>query len=77
MTTPSKTPTRIYLVGRGEHVRLVRAAHPSHALQHVTRSECVVRVANQDELVKHVEAGVKVESVGDPDTANLFEAETA
>jgi len=56
--------TRIYVVssgGSGE--RLIRAAHPSHALMHAARSTFDVHVASQDELVALLGRGVEVEAI--------------
>lgn len=63
---------RIYLVGHGQTVRLVKAAHRAQALAHVARSLINVKVANQDELVEAVSRGIAVETAAnDADTADL------
>ncbi len=54
---------RIYVVTIDGRVRLVRAAHPSTALMHVAREVASVAVASQEALVKHIAAGVPVESI--------------
>jgi len=54
---------RIYLVGTGQQVRLVRAPNRAQALAHVARSTIAVNVASQDDLVKMLTAGIKVEDV--------------
>jgi hypothetical protein len=41
----------------------VRAGHPAPALRHVADAAFTVRVASQDDLLKAIEAGVKVESI--------------
>lgn len=64
---------RIYLVGHGQTVRLVRAAHRAQALAHVARSSINVTVASQDELVEALGRGIKVENVSDADTTEMFE----
>lgn len=56
--------TRIYIVRvEGQKPRLVRAGHPSNAFQHVVRNLAKVEVATQDDLVKAVAEGIKVEDV--------------
>jgi hypothetical protein len=57
--------TRIYLVTdkSTNKPRLVRAGHPAPALRHVADAAFTVRVASQDDLLKAIEAGVKVESI--------------
>jgi hypothetical protein len=64
---------RIYIVGHGQEIRLIRAAHKSQALSHVARSIINVKVASQDELVLALGRGISVESVVDPDQTTLVE----
>jgi hypothetical protein len=64
---------RIYLVGTGQHVRLVRAPNRAQALAHVARSTIAVSVATQNDLVKMLTAGTKVEDVAQPETDELLE----
>ena len=69
---------RIYIVGHGQSVRLVRAAHRSQALGHVARSIINVKVANQDELVQALTQGIAVEAASvDQDTKDAFEEAVA
>lgn len=64
---------RIYIVGQGQTVRLVRAAHRSQALGHVARSTINVKVANQNELVEALTRGITVEDASvDQDTKDIF-----
>lgn len=63
---------RIYAVGAGTTIRLVRAPNRAQALAHVARSTINVTIPSQDELVKLVTAGTQVEDVK-ADTAELFE----
>jgi hypothetical protein len=64
---------RIYLVGHGHDIRLVKAAHRSQALGHVARSIINVKVASQDELVEALGHGIAVESASpDAETSELF-----
>ena len=55
--------SRIYRVAVGDIVRLVRATHPSHAVQHVARELIDCRVASQDDLVAAFAAGVAPEII--------------
>jgi hypothetical protein len=69
---------RIYLVGHGQTVRLVKAAHRAQALAHVARTIINVKVANQDELVEAVSRGIAVETAAiDQDTGDLLEGVAA
>jgi hypothetical protein len=65
---------RIYLVGHGQDMRLVRAAHRAQALGHVARSLINVKVASQDELVHAMQNGIKIESATEIDTNDMFAA---
>jgi hypothetical protein len=63
---------RIYLVGTSDNkVRLVKATMRQQALSHVANSLFTVRVANQDDLVKSLGSGVKVELYRDPDQQSI------
>lgn len=64
---------RIYIVGHGQEIRLVKAAHKSQALAHVARSIINVKVASQDELVAALQRGISVEGVVDPEQTTLVE----
>jgi hypothetical protein len=64
---------RIYLVGTGQQVRLVRAPNRAQALAHVARSTIAVSVATQNDLVKMLTAGIQVEDVTQADTTDVFE----
>lgn len=64
---------RIYIVGHGQEVRLIRAAHKAQALAHVARSIINVKVASQEELVAALGRGISVEGVVDPDQITLVE----
>lgn len=78
MTTPKSKQQRIYLVGHGQDVRLVRAAHRAQALGHVARSLINVKVASQDELVTALGKGINIEMATEQDTDQLpFESEAA
>ena len=63
---------RIYLVGHGQNMRLVRATHRAQALGHVARSIINVKVASQDELVHALGQGIKVEVAAENDTIEMF-----
>lgn len=65
---------RIYIVGHGQTVRLVKASHRAQALSHVARSLINVKVANQDELVEAITRGIAVETAAlDQDTRDMIE----
>ena len=65
--TAAKHLTRIYLISRtdGTASAIVRASSQAAAVRHVTRSAYTVRVADQDDLVTAISAGLKVQEAGD------------
>ena len=68
------TAQRIYVIGSkypAYPVRLVKAAVRQQALTHVAQSLFTVRVASQDDLVKALSSGVKVESARDADQLEI------
>lgn len=67
--------TRIYRLTIAGKVRLIRAAHPAQAIAHVAKDSIIVNVASQDDLVRDLSAGVKVENPGEPAQAALPEVE--
>lgn len=70
------TQQRIYIVGSSDPalpVRLVKAAVRQQALTHVAQSLFTVRVATQDDLVKSLTEGVKIENARDGEQLELGE----
>ena len=67
---------RIYIVGTADNQpRLVRASGKAQAIGHVVRDTFAAVVPTQDELIKLVSSGVKVEETGDDnDQQQLAEA---
>ena len=62
---------RIYIVGHGNTVRLIRASHRAQALGHVARSIINVKVASQDELVEALSRQIVVENATDGEQGEL------
>lgn len=62
----SKSNRRIYVVRNTTDMksRLIRAANSSQAVNYVTRDEYKCHVASQDDIVRLVAEGTKVEDVG-------------
>jgi hypothetical protein len=63
---------RIYIVGTGNTIRLVRANHRNNALSHVAKSIINVKVASQDELVEAMTRGIQIEQTSETETKDLF-----
>ena len=62
---------RIYIVHGPQGTRLVKASLRQQALSHVANSTFNIAVATQDELVKAITAGTKVEQYRAPEQADL------
>lgn len=62
---------RIYIVGHGQTMRLVRAAHRAQALNHVAKSIINVKVASQDELVEALSKQIAIENSSDGELGEL------
>ena len=62
---------RIYLIASNRGVRLVRANTRTQALNYVASQELTVRVASQDDLVKYLSEGSKVETAVSPNQGKL------
>jgi len=65
--------TRIYIVGHGQDIRLVRAGHRAQAMNHVAKALINVKVATQNDLVEALQKGISVESAVDADQLTLVE----
>ena len=63
---------RIYIVTSAQGTRLVKANLRQQALSHAANSTFTVRVATQDDLVKQLTAGAKIEQYKAPDQAELI-----
>jgi hypothetical protein len=57
--------TRIYVISGDSTDRLVRAATSAQAIRHVVRNRFVSRLADQEEIVKLMGSGIRVEDAGD------------
>lgn len=54
--------SRIYIVGYGQELRLVRANTRAQALNHVAHGIIKVQVPTQDELINLVSKGASIET---------------
>jgi hypothetical protein len=63
--------SRIYLVGTPNGARLVRANVRQQALSHCAHSMFTVRVASQDDLVKALTDGTKIENFKEDNQTEL------
>jgi hypothetical protein len=65
--------TRIYIVGHGQEIRLIRAGHRAQALNHVAKALINVKVATQNELVESLQKGISIENAVDSEQLTLVE----
>jgi len=61
-TSKRKKMSRIYIVGYGQEIRLVRANTRAQAINHVAHGIIKVQVPTQDELIDFVTKGKSIES---------------
>jgi len=64
---------RIYIVHGPQGTRLVKASLRQQALSYVANSTFNVHVASQDDLVKHITAGIQIEQYRAPEQQELIE----
>ena len=64
---------RIYIVQSAQGTRLIKANLRQQALSHAANSTFTVRVASQDDLVKQLTAGTKIEQYRAPEQQELIE----
>ena len=62
---------RIYIVHGPQGTRLVKASLRQQALSHVANSTFNISVASQDDLVKAITEGTKVEQYRAPEQSDL------
>ena len=71
--TAKTTKKRIHVVAVPNGVRLVRATTKNAAIRYAAHGIIAATVASQDELVKHLSEGVKVEDAHAEDEADTPE----
>jgi hypothetical protein len=62
---------RVYTVGVGDQVRLVRASNRRQAIAHVSLTLLTVRVATQEDLINQLTKGVPIENYTPPEQIEL------
>lgn len=65
--------TRIYIVGHGQEIRLIRAGHRAQALNHVAKALINVKVAAQNDLIDALQKGISIENAVEVDQLTLVE----
>ena len=62
---------RVYTVGVGDKVRLVRASNRRQAIAHVSLGILTIRVATQDDIINQMDKGVPIENYTPPEQIEL------
>ena len=62
---------RVYTVGMGDQVRLIRASNRRQAIAHVSLTLLTVRVATQEDLINQLTKGMPIENYTPPDQIEL------
>jgi len=62
---------RVYTVGVGDQVRLVRASNRRQAIAHVSTGLMTIRVASQEDIIHQLSKGVPVENYTAPEQIEL------
>ena len=62
---------RVYTIGVGDQVRLVRASNRRQAIAHVSTGLMTIRVASQEDIINQLSKGVPVENYTAPEQIEL------
>ena len=62
---------RVYTVGMGDLVRLVRASNRRQAIAHVSLGILTIRVATQEDIINQMDKGVPIENYTPPEQIEL------
>lgn len=62
---------RVYTVGVGDQVRLIRASNRRQAIAHVSTGLMTIRVASQEDIIHQLSKGVPVENYTAPEQIEL------
>ena len=62
---------RVYAVGVGDRVRLIRASNRRQAIAHVSLTLMTIRVATQEDLINQLDKGIPIENYTPPEQIEL------
>jgi hypothetical protein len=62
---------RVYTIGVGDQVRLIRASNRRQAIAHVSLTLMTIRVATQEDLINQLTKGITIESYTPPEQIEL------
>jgi len=62
---------RVYTIGVGDQVRLIRASNRRQAIAHVSTGLMTIRVATQEDIITQLDKGVPIENYIAPEQIEL------
>ena len=62
---------RVYTVGVGNQIRLIRASNRRQAIAHVSTGLMTIRIATQEDLINQLNEGVPIENYTAPEQIEL------
>ena len=62
---------RVYTVGVGNQVRLIRASNRRQAIAHVSLGIITIRVATQEDIINQLNEGIPIENYTQPEQIEL------
>ena len=62
---------RVYTVGLGDQIRLIRASNRRQAIAHVSTGLMTIRVATQEDIINQLDKGVPIENYIAPEQIEL------
>ena len=66
-----KMKQRVYTVGVGDQIRLIRASNRRQAIAHVSLGIMTIRVATQEDIINQLDKGVPIENYTPPEQIEL------
>jgi len=62
---------RVYTIGLGDQVRLIRASNRRQAIAHVSLGIITIRVATQEDIIDQLDKGIPIENYTLPEQIEL------
>jgi hypothetical protein len=62
---------RVYTIGVGDQIRLIRASNRRQAIAHVSTGLMTIRVATQEDIINQLDKGIPIENYTAPEQIEL------
>lgn len=69
--TGEEMKQRVYTIGVGDQVRLIRASNRRQAIAHVSLGIMTIRVATQEDIITQLDKGIPIENYTAPEQIEL------